>query len=57
MITLALLIMTNPGTNLNAQLQVSTFGNSSKTHYYMAVKVITIKPINIEKFFNLMSHQ
>lgn len=47
MLTVALLVMTNTGTNLNAQLQISAFWNSSKKRYHMAVQMIIIKATHI----------
>lgn len=46
MLIVALLIMTNTGTDQNAQVQVSTFWNIYKMYYYMTVKMIMIKLIN-----------
>lgn len=47
MLTVALLVMTNTGTNLNAQLQISAFWNSSKKRNHMAVQMIIIKATHI----------
>lgn len=47
MLIVALLVMTNTATNLNAQLQISAFWNIYKKHYHMDVKMIIIKATHI----------